>query len=224
MVYARKSKRTMRKRTRKITRRFNITRKKASYPRSGFLKTVRCSNLQTTYNCHKVWFGDDTINFVDDTAQFRLSDLPNYTELTALFDNYRIVKVLYRWVLFRNPNSDKISIDNRGVYPNLMWVHDFNDSSAIGRAQLMTHAGMRELYLNEQRPATRWYTLNPSTLSTTYETGLGAPAYNPRWRQWLDTNDINTLHYGLKLCLNNIASFVGVKLETKYVLEFKGVS
>lgn len=209
-----------------VRRRFNMTRayRTRRTPKSGFLKTVRCSNLQTTYNCHQIWFGDDIVNFAQDTSQFRLSDLPNYTELTALFDNYRITRVLYRWTLLRNPNSDSVSLANRGIYPNLMWVHDFNDSTSIGRAQMMTHAGMRELYLNDQRPATRWYSIKPSTLSTTYETGLGAPAYAPKWRQWLDTSDINAPHYGLKLNINQLYSTMAVKLETKYVLEFKGVS
>lgn len=213
----------MSKRARKayISRRKRYTRYP---PKSGFLRTVRCSNLQTTFNCHQIWTGDDTVAQIQDTSQFRLSDLPNYSELQAVFDNYRIVRILYRFVMFRNPMSDFVSVGNRGIYPDLMWVHDYNDSVSIGRAQMMTHANMRELYMTDQRPITRWYSLKPSVLQTVYETGLGAPAYSPKWRQWMDTNDINAPHYGLKVCINNFYSGMAIKLETKYVLEFKGVS
>lgn len=205
-------------------RRFNIPRRRMTMPKSGFLRTIRCFNLNTTFNCHALYEGNDTINFIETTAQFRLSDLPNYTELTNLFDNYRIVKVMYRWVLFRNVNADSVTLSARGVYPNLMWIHDFNDSSSVGRAQMMTNANMRELYLSDQRPATKWYSIRPSTLSTTFETGIGAPGYSPKWRQWLDTTDANVPHYGIKLNINQLFTNMVVKLETKYILEFKGVS
>lgn len=52
---------------------------------------------------------------------FHLSDLPNYTEFTALFDAYRIIEVEMFWELTKNGGSN---------WPTLVVWPDYDDASA----------------------------------------------------------------------------------------------
>lgn len=89
-----------------------MPRKKRRYMRkktgsSGYLKTVRWSNRDTTNLCHQLIPGTSTgAPSAILTTVFYLSDLANSGEFTALFDNYRINKVLYRWVLRKDSYTE----------------------------------------------------------------------------------------------------------------------
>lgn len=219
MPYARKGKRTMRKRTAKLYRR-TYTKKK--FGKTGFFKVVRWSS-QATSNCHLEVIGSDVLPSTNGTTQFSLSNITGGGELQSLFDNYRIVRVLYRWVIVRDPQSDQITQAVRGFFPRLNWCHDFNDSTPISRTQMYQHAGMREFFFSETRQATRWYSLKPSVLAQMYESSTST-AYTPKWRQWLDTSDSTTPHYGIKYIVDQNYGSQAVRLEAKIFIECKGIS
>lgn len=204
-------------------RRFNMTRKKVA-PKTGFLKVIRWSNKDTGNQCHLTINGSDTVPGVDSTTQFTLNDVNGSGELVALFDQYRITRVLYRWVLFRNPSEySGATAVNKGVYPRIVWCHDFNDSITISRAQMYQRAGLREVYMTDNRQTTKWYSLKPSLLMQAYES-VAATAYVPKWRQWLDTTDNASPHYGIKYSVDNLYAGIALRMEVKLVMECKGIS
>lgn len=190
--------------------------------RSGFLRTVRWSALDGTFNCHLIIGGNDTVPTANQATTFKLSDIVNHGELVSLFDQYRIVKVIYRWVITRDPSQATLAA-NKGIHPRINWKHDFNDSTPITVNQMYQNANMREFFFTDNRDATPWYTLNPAMLSVGYETAT-ASSYTSKWRQWLDTNDSATPHYGIKYCTQDLYSGVNLRLEAKIVVECKGVS
>lgn len=221
MVYRRKLRKRMTKR--RSRRRVGMTRaSRPKFGRTGFFKVIRWSNASTP-GCHLEVSGSDTIPQTNGTTQFSLSNLSGVTELQGLFDNYRIVKVLYRWLVTTDPNRDQISQSVRGVFTRLNWCHDFNDSTPISRAQMYQHAGMREFFFSESKQMTKWYSLKPSVLAQMYES-VSSTAYTPKWRQWLDTSDSTAPHYGLKYIVDNNYSGQGVRLEAKIIIECKGIS
>lgn len=205
------------KRTKRNTKRRNLSRTK-TFGKTGFFKIMRWSNNDTTNNCHLQLTGNDTLPTGDFTTVFAMSQIAGQSELYNLFDNYRIVKVQYRWVLLRDPNSATMK-----NYPRIVWTHDFNDSTAIARSLIMQRANMKEAYFNDNYQKTKWYTLNPAMLVIGYESPTQS-AYTPKWRQWLDTNDSATPHYGIKASYSELYTGINIRLEAKVFMEFKGIS
>lgn len=197
-----------------------MTRRKSA-PKSGFLKTIRWSAKDTANNVHVQYVGNDTNNSADFSLQFALTDAANSSELTSLFDNYRITRVMYRWVATRSTDWSSTTT-LRGYDIRITWCHDFNSSSTISRLTQMQRANVREAYLNQNRMQTRWYSLKPATLTQSYE-GVATTAYSPKWGQWFDTND-PTPNYGILGTYSELNSGLAIRLEAKLVMEFKGVS
>lgn len=219
-TYTTRKRRTTKKVYRK-RRPYNMTRKK--YGKSGFLKMVRWSNNDFNSNVHYVVVGDNAVNSGVFATTFALSQVAGSAEIKSLFDNYRITRVMYRFLIKRDPSQNAGAITGNGLFPSIRWVHDFNDSAAISKVQMMQHAAMREFYFTEQRQHSKWYSLKPALLSTTYESGV-TNAYSPVWRRFLDTSDDTAPHYGLKCAWDNAYSGMIIQIEAKLVIECKGIS
>lgn len=186
---------------------------------SGYLKTIRWSNRDTTNNCHFNLPGIAT-GVYSLTTTFNLSDLAGSGELKSLFDNYRIIKVIYRWVLRRDPDYTTVS---PGSNVRVMWVHDFNDQIAISSNQMRQNANCKEVILSDNRYHTKWYTLNPASLVTNYISSVSS-AYLPKWKQWTDTTYDTMPHYGIKYNIEQLYTGTNLQFECKYIVECKGVS
>lgn len=218
MAYVRRTRKTARKpRYKKRTMR---TYRKRRTGRSGYLSTVRWSNRDTGNYCHFTISGSAGGTSTIMTTTFNLSDVAGSNEFTALFDNYCIKKVLYRWILRRDPAQGSTP----GVPPRVIWVHDFNDQVAPATiAQLRQNANCREIFMNENTMRSRWYSLNAATLPLSYVSSVTS-ATGPKWRQWYDTSASTVPHYGLKYAVDGLYTGMTILLEAKYVMEFKGVS
>lgn len=181
---------------------------------------MRWSNV-TPDNCHFTIAGADALPAGSDATQFAFSQMSTYSDIQNLFDNIRMVKVLYRWVINRTPDWASTTT-NRGYPVRITWRHDFNDGNPITRTQMM-QGNMRELYLGVDKPYSRWYTLKPALLLQGYESATST-AYSPKWMQWLDTNDSTAPHYGLKFNWSELYTGVALRLEAKIVVQCKGIS
>ena len=174
-------------------RTFRTTGKK--FGRTGFFKVMRWSNADSTNNCAAQYNGNDLVPSGDQSHLISLAHMSGAGELVSLFDNYRIIKVLYRWVITRNPDQ-ATAAGNKGVYPRLVWRHDFNDSTPISRTQMYQASNIKEVFFSDNYQKTRWYSLSPASLVQMYESGTST-AYQPKWRQWMDTADQAAPHYGI---------------------------
>lgn len=210
MPYVRK--RSMRKRTRKTTRKFNITRKKAKV---NTLTTKR-------YQLFQVVTGNDLISSTGGGQFFKLNDLTNSSEFTNLFDQYMITGIQYRFVTRINPDI-VTTVTNRGVYPVLRWVHDHDDvTSPSSATELYQYPAMREFNFTSDKNCTRWMYLKPALANEVFGTVVQT-AYAPKWRQWCDCNYAGIQHYGIKYYADNCYSGQSIYLECKYILKFRGV-
>lgn len=210
------------KKQNKSKKTYKNSKKKKDY-KAGFFKIVRWSSKEAgSTNVHLSIVGNDTVYSGNSTTTFTMFDTNAYTELVNLFDNYRIQKVLYRWIITRNPDQATNAL-NKGLYPRLVWTHDFNDQIAISRDQIYQRANMKEAYFSDNYQRTRWYTLKPASLVQMYESST-SNAYQPRWGQWLDTNDSQAPHYGMKYAWDNCFAGITIRLECKIFMECKGIS
>lgn len=216
-----RKKRTTRKRTYGPRRRVGYRRRVYGLGQRSF-KIMRWSSADTTNNCHTQVAGSDTLPSTDGATLFSLSNVNGSGELVSLFDNFRILKVMYRWVVTRNPDQATATA-NKGVYPRIVWTHDFNDSTPISRALIYQRANLKEAFLGDNYQRTKWYSIKPAVLTQMYESGA-TTAYQPSWLKWLDTSDNATPHYGIKYNIDNNYAGMNVRLEAKILMECKGVS
>lgn len=199
-------------------------RGRSKFGKTGYFKLMRMSNGGLgTDNCHVVIDGSTSGYSGNFGSVFQLNNVQGFAELKSLFDNYRITRVLYRWVMTRDPSASTAPSGLNGQYPRINWVHDFNDSTPISRNQMMQHAGIREFWFTENKQASRWYSLKPSSLSLKYENATQT-GYTPKWREWFDTVDDAASHYGIKAYWDQLNTGVKVFLEAKICMEFKGIS
>jgi len=127
-----------------------------------------------------------TVDFAG-ALSFALNSLPNYTEFTALFDQYRIIQAVVRFV----PTS-QVSTSTP-----LLTVLDYDDASVpsavtdvqqYATLQITESGGYCERVLNPH-PATAMY-------SGAF-TSFGSPSGGPRG-PWIDSASPGVLYYGLK--------------------------
>lgn len=214
-------KRTYKKRStmRKSRRRFNISRK--TYIRKNTrVNHLTCKRYTEAYVGIN---GNDFVNSGTGSATFQLNALTNYAEFTALFDQYQIMGVQYRWRVQRDPsvNSSTASA-TQGIYPRLFWVHDHDDSSTPANQNvLFQYPRMREISFTDNKDTTKWYYLKPAVATQIY--GPVNVGYSAKWRAWLDSNYPGTPHYGIKYAYNSLNSGMQLYMDCKFVLKFKTV-
>lgn len=214
----------MPRKRRRTNRRLFGRRKRRISSKMGQLTVTRMSNLNTAYNVHFAVMGSDTVPQQALSTTFNLDALAGATEIKNLFDNYRILKVQYRWVILKDPSTNsQTAAASQGIFPQVRWCHDFNDSTPITKNQMMQHSGMREWYFSANRQTSPWYTLAPASLTMLYE-GVSTTAYKPAWRQFVDTADSAMPHYGIKFVCDYL--YVGqlLQMEAKVTVQAKGIS
>lgn len=160
---------------------------------------------------------------------FKLSEIPNHTEFTALFDQYKIAGIKYRWVINRNPDFGGTVVTNvynttvQGQYPRIMWVHDFDsDNAPANFAELQQYPKMKEVYLTPDKPYTKWFFLKPARLDVGFENAANS-SYHPQWRGFVDMASDTTPYYGIRGYYDGLNNNVQLRLECWYMFVCKNV-
>lgn len=142
------------------------------------------------------------------TAQtFTLADIQAASEFTALFDQYRLDKIVLYFHLVRSPDAQSATT---ATYPKLYYIHDHDDSTpfaTLGDAMQHTRAKMRILMPNKFVKIV----IKPSVLQTV---NAAASAVEPKYGSWISTANSNVPHYGLKWLLDDFTN-------TNYKLEWR---
>lgn len=196
------------KRKRIYRRRRNVTRKNI---------------LQTKRFVYKAILpGSDTTPGLSGAYTFSLSDVPASSEFTPLFEEYQIAGISYRWVLNRDPNQATGST-TKGNFVRIMFAHDHTDSTAPANfVEVQQYPHMKEVWLNESRPYTKWFWLKCNTIDVGYTSGI-ASNYGVNYKRWIDTSNTSAPYYGLKFVYDALYAGLAMYLECKYYLKFKAV-
>lgn len=165
-----------------------------------------------------VRLGSDVTPQQDVGITFAMSDLNNSAEFTTLFDQYRIKKVLYRFYISRQVDLATTAA-NKGIYPRLFWVHDYDDSTPLAIPLLSEYTGMKSWQFNESNVRTKWMSISPAKLQEIYRATTSA--YQPVWKGFLDTTYSNVPHYGVKFSIKDLYAGINLIMETKYIIELK---
>jgi len=160
-----------------------------TFKRKCRLNTIQIPNLSNGYQA----FG----------YTFNLNQLPNYTELTVLYDSYRI-----NWVKLYIVNRFNVTTQNENSSlafgsPWMIYVVDHDDATAPASSE----AGMDTLrecknaklkFFSPKRAHS--IMIKPAILYQSYETALTS-AYTAKQGQWVDCNYFPP-QYGLKGIVN----------------------
>lgn len=140
---------------------------------------------------------------------FRLADLPNYTEFTALFDQYKIDKVEVNFV----PN---ISQNSANDIPIVYTVVDFDDGNTPANLDVLRQYETAILHADPRRPFKR--TLVPRVATAAYSGGFSGYANQT---SWIDVASASVEHYGVKAGASAASQTITLFVECKYWVSFR---
>lgn len=151
---------------------------------------------------------------------FRLNQLPNYSEFTALFDQYKINGVKLTWMLSANTvNMPNVSPGNTTASLPILYT-------AIDRDDGTPYATFDEMNQNDtcklrrmDRVVTRY--VKPYVAVPVYSAGAfngyAAPTKNP----WIDAASPATEYYGIKWAIDPvIANSANLLFRVKLLVKF----
>ena len=163
-------------------------------------------------------------NAVFATYTFTLAQaLPNYAELTNVFDQYRIVYVIAKFRLIAPPEATNTPALQQ-FYPDIACAVDHDDSNTATSMTYLYEFGKCKTGILTPN---KWFTYKcrPTALSTVYRGVTSAYAVAP-WKTWIDAAYTDVPHYALKVGVD--ASSVGLQtvswgIQTKFYtkVEFK---
>lgn len=151
--------------------------------------------------------------------QFTFNGLEEYKEMTELYDQYLIKKIVLTFEpLFQAANSTS------GV-PRQSWmriVHDYDDVTPLtSEDQYLDYTNCKSRLMNGSRPIS--VVLYPKVLKPSLEVG-GTPVYSGAKSGWISTDFDNVAHLGIKVFIpdNGTPNGYGLfKVRTTYHIAFK---
>ncbi|QDJ95220.1 capsid protein [Capybara virus 7_cap1_536] len=149
---------------------------------------------------------------------FALSTLPNYTEFTSLFDQYKIValKVLFLPRVDNNPAVSTTTNFNPG---NIYYAIDYDDSITTDVNAILQYQGHK--IVRGDQPFSV-YIRSPKVANAIYS-GTAFTSYG-NTTAWLDVASPSVPHYGLKLAWTSATDGVFTyDVTTMLYLRFKNV-
>lgn len=129
-----------------------------------------------------------------------LANLSGYSELVALYDQYRIDFIEVSFHLKVGPDAQAAGA---ATYPKIWWSRDLDDASTVTQAQMYERANTVVKVLNPDKPVV--FRFKPNTLSVTYRTPATS-GYSPKFGQWIDCSQADVVHYGAQFNIDNLSN------------------
>lgn len=151
---------------------------------------------------------------------FKLSDLPNYTEFTNLYDEYRFkaVKIMFvpTWNVNALPALDGTSTGTASVPALYTWIDNDDNTAptAITQGQQFSSFKAHGL-LNQMRVRSVVPECSTALYSGTFT------SYGQVKNQWIDNNSPSVIHFGLKFGIVNCSNYGAFDIVLTYYLEFR---
>lgn len=148
---------------------------------------------------------------------FRLTDVPQYTNFTNLFDMYRIDAVEVQFLISQ--------MGANMLYPTLYWTPDYDDATAPVNANSILEFQTAEVYqFTEAKTAFRRL-LRPRVANTVYN-GLLSTGYSLLPADtFINADTPGVSHYGMKYWVvgynSTSANQSNIQIVLRYHLSFK---
>lgn len=176
---------------------------------------------------------NNSVTEMDVGQFFTLDSLPNVSEFSNLFDQYRIARVIIQLKLVAPPESIYYpAAGNTGnfgnFYPTVWWVTDKDDSGQYTLAQIKEVQGVKHRVLFPNRELTMSFT--PTVLNQMYRTSL-TTGYAPKRATYIDIAQPNVPHYSNKFVVDlegitsaaSLTEKIKIKMNIRYLFSCRGV-
>lgn len=128
------------------------------------------------------------------SADFRLNDVTNAGDFTALFDRYKIVGVKLNFMYQSTSSDGSAPVSN--VMPVINVAFDGDDSTLpTSQVEVQQKGYCKTHMLNPNLPFKTYWT--PRVDKVIYQEGV-SPAYSTERACWIDCNNSTVPHYGMK--------------------------
>jgi len=153
---------------------------------------------------------------------FRLSDIVNYNELGNLYDRYRIVETITTLTLLSNMSE----VNGNSYLPTLTYALDYDDVGLPTYGSLAQRYNARNVVLNYAKPLVikcrpKVYVESAASGNSTNYAGGNLISR----KAWLDIQDADIDHFGIKFYFRNWESYTNVnpilacRMEVEYIIE-----
>lgn len=163
----------------------------------------------------------------DFAGEFKFSDITGAAEYSALYDRYMLTTVVLKIRIVNNPDAtwkvNEGTVQNgTNWFPRLFSCPDYDDAVAETLTQLRERARTKMVVLRPNMYAK--FVIKPACSVQTYRTAL-SDGYSPKWGQWLDMNQTDVPHYGMKFAMDmsgiDPSDTLPFKLEIEKTYYFK---
>lgn len=154
-------------------------------------------------------------SFTSGSFQHALSDVPNYTEFTTLYDNFKITGIQLK---FYPRLTDQTSPGTS--YGQFIWCTDYDDATApTGVNELLQRQSTKVYIPVGNRPLKFFY--RPRAASAVYN-GTGFTAYaQTSQNTWVDCNNAGVPFYGSKWVWTGTSAAYQMDVYATYYFKFK---
>jgi len=197
-----------------VKRRFKRTKRGsvARRARQAGLSSRRKGRGSLTTHAYSRWASSASILTCDSTelAQslaFTFDSIKSYTEFTALYDRYRLDKVVVKLRMINNVDNS-IALNNATAqsgtnwYPQVWSINDYDGGAGDTVSSIRERQGVKCRTISPNKPLT--FTVRPAVAVNLYKTSL-LSGYGNRWGQWVDAATPDVKHYGLNYVIDTLA-------------------
>lgn len=160
--------------------------------------------------------GDNVQNNVFRGYNFTLGLVPNVSDFTNLYDQYKIQGIRLEFRLRRNISNDStgaVAADT-GVRPLMYTVVDYDTSTTPASvAALREYANCKVWQFDSEKPYTRFF--KPKVLNEVYRTAI-TTATAPMAAPWLSTTFTDAQHFGMQVAIDRLRA-------PQYSIDVEGV-
>lgn len=163
---------------------------------------VRWATTDSTILLHSLASGEQS-----DAFTFSLNKLSSFVDLSALYDQYKITKIVgyVNWSPLSVPANyinDNYTTPEL-LAPLLMFHADYDDANVETVAQMKERSQIKQIRLQ----AGKQYkiVLTPAVLQEIYRSGVSS-SYAPKFHQKLDMANVDVPHYGIKTAVSYLPS------------------
>lgn len=203
----------------------------ARYSKARAMRTRRLAGRSNDVHSYRRWGTPTTVTMTgaatesDNVDTFMLSAVTGYTELSNLYDQYKIRSVTMKFHLVSNP--DRLTTpgtDPAGNYltppnyPKLWYVRDYDDGTAVSLATMREMGKAKFKILRPNSICS--VTVKPAVLTQLYRT-LTTTGYSPSWPKKLDCSQSDIPHYGLKWIIDTDG--VSLFTNSQYIVRIEYV-
>lgn len=134
---------------------------------------------------------------------FKLSDLPQYTTFTSMFDTYRILSVNIKFIPRTNIDA---GVNGNAYSTTMFYAIDYDDINVLGTISALQEFGGCKAISSHK---TFSVTIHPKVARTIFQGGVSSAYEEPKSGVWIDAAYPNVEHYGLRTMIPPVSGATG---------------